>query len=165
MEACVALSRNTPLLRETEFYQKCTVNICCVLKNAIKMCVHFGHLGTLFYTEGAVLPLKKSSWSKLMHLSQRSYLKIVLETTSDKSSSSRWFQFSMLPEALVHSATQACLSGRFLLRHFTCTPPLLYARVCAHARVCAQLWAKSGKKGCPGSKEDAGYCNNTACPA
>lgn len=100
-----------------------------------------------------------------MFLSQRSYLKMVLETTSDKSSSSPQFQFSMPLEALVHSATQACLSGRFLLRHFTCKPPLLYARACAHARVCAQLRAKSGKKGCPGSREDAGYCKNTAYPA
>lgn len=81
------------------------------------------------------MSLKKSPWSKLMLLSQRSYLKIVLETTSAKSSSSHWFQFSMPPEASVHSATQTCLSRRFLFKRFTCTPPLPYARVCAHARV------------------------------
>lgn len=159
------LSRITPLPPEIEFYQKGTVNVCCVFKNAIKMCVLFGDPVTLFYTEGAVLPLKKSSRSKLMLLSQRSYLKIVLETTSDKSSSSHWFQFSMPPEAPVHSATRAYLSRRFLFKRFTCTPPRPCARACAHARVCTQLRAKSTKKGCPGSREDAGYRKNTASPA
>lgn len=125
----------------------------------------FGDPSTLFYTEVAVLPLKKSPWSKLMFLSQRSYLKVVLETTSEKSSSSHWFQFSMPPEAPVHSATQACLSRRFLFRRFTCTPPRPCARACAHAPVCAQLPARSRKKGCPGSRGDAGYCKNTASPA
>lgn len=140
------LSRNTPLPPEIEFYQKGTVNVCCVFKNAVKMCVLFGDPVTLFYTEGAVLPLKKSSWSKLMLLSQRSYLKIVLETTSDKSSSSHWFQFSMPPEAPVHSATQACLSRRFLFKRFTCTP---HARVHARVRmpVCARSCGQRAQKG------------------
>lgn len=56
-EACIALSRNTPLPPETGFYQKCAVNICCVLKMQLK-CVLFGDPGTLFYTEGAVCLLK-----------------------------------------------------------------------------------------------------------
>lgn len=162
-EACVALSRNTPLPLEVEFYRKCTVNICCVFKNAIKIYVLFGDPGTLFYTEGTALPLKKSPWSKLMLLSQMSYLKIApLETTSHKSSSSHWLQFFHASRGPCAFCYSGLLVKKIFVQTFHMhTPTPVCTRACAHARVCAQLRAKSGKKGCPGSREDAGYCKNT----
>lgn len=136
------LSRNTPLPPEIEFYRKCTLNICCIFKNAIKMCILFGDPGTLFYIGGAVLPLKKSPWSKLMLLSLRSCLKIVLETTSDKSSSSPWFQFSMPSEAYTFCYSGLLVKKIFVQTFRMHTPTPVFTHACA----CPSVHTAMGKE-------------------
>lgn len=60
-EACIALSRNPPLPPEIGF-NRSVLLIYVVFKKMQLKCVLFGDPGTLFYTEGAVLPPKKSPW-------------------------------------------------------------------------------------------------------
>lgn len=71
-----------------------------------------------------------------MFLSQRSYLKIVFETASDKSSSRYQFQFSVPPEALCILLPRPACQEDFC-SNISCAHPHFCMHVRVRMRVCA----------------------------
>lgn len=144
-EACVALLRNTSLPLEIGFYRKCTVNICCILKNAIKMCVLFGEPGTLFYTEGTVLPLKKSPWSNWCFCGRGPTWRLFLRTLLRKALLVTGFSFPCLQRSLCILLLRPACQEDFCsdLSH---AHPHSCRHVCARMLVCAHGYGQRAEK-------------------